>query len=46
VNGMGDILNLFWIFLLISVFLPMIQKRILDSRRLQAIHNFERQRGS
>ena len=45
-NGIGDILNLFWIFLLISFFVPMIQKRLLDTRRLQAIHNFERRRGS
>lgn len=43
---MGDILNFFIIILVISTFIPMIQKRLLDSRRLGLIHSFERKRGS
>ncbi|MHB1131450.1 MAG: SDH family Clp fold serine proteinase [Chloroflexota bacterium] len=43
---MGEIVNLFWVFLLISVFVPMIQKAILNSRRASAIRAFERRRGS
>lgn len=43
---MGDILNFFLILLVISSFIPMIQMRILDQRRLSLIHSLERRRGS
>lgn len=41
-----DIGNLFLIFLLISSFQPFLQRRIIESRRLGMLQNFERKRGT
>ena len=41
-----NFINLFFIFLIISSVQPAIQRRIVESRRLNAIRNFEQQRGS
>ncbi|HIK53664.1 MAG TPA: hypothetical protein IGS37_00540 [Synechococcales cyanobacterium M55_K2018_004] len=41
-----DFLNLFWIFLIISSIQPLIQRRIVEFRRLYAIRAFEQKRGS
>lgn len=43
---MGDILSLFWMLLLIQVFVPMIQKRMLEARRQAAIRRLETVRSS
>ena len=39
-------LNLFFIFLIFSSIQPVIQRRIVESRRLRAIRGFEERRGS
>lgn len=39
-------ISLFFIFLILSSIQPAIQRRIVESRRLGAIRNFEQQRGS
>lgn len=41
-----NFINLFFIFLIISSVQPAIQRRIVESRRLNAIRTFEQQRGS
>jgi ClpP class serine protease len=41
-----DLLNLFWIFLVISSVWPMLQRRLLDMARIRAIQRLERLRGS
>jgi ClpP class serine protease len=41
-----NFINLFFIFLIISSVQPAIQRRIVESRRLNAIRSFEQQRGS
>jgi ClpP class serine protease len=41
-----DIGSLFLIFLLISSFQPFLQRRIVESRRLGMLQNFERKRGT
>jgi ClpP class serine protease len=41
-----NFINLFFVFLIISSVQPAIQRRIVESRRLSAIRNFEQQRGS
>jgi ClpP class serine protease len=41
-----NLFDLFWIFLVISSLQPVIQRRRIEFRRIQAIQNFERQRGS
>ena len=43
---MGDILNIIWILVLLQVFIPLIQKKFLDYRRLTAIRALEKKRGS
>ena len=40
------IISLFFIFLIVSSIQPAIQRRLVESRRLAAIHNLEQQRGS
>ena len=42
----GDILNLFWIRLLIQIFIPFIQKRMQAAARMSAIRAFEKKRQS
>ena len=39
-------LNLFFIFLIISSVQPIIQRRVIEARRLAAIRAFEERRGS
>ena len=41
-----NFINLFFIFLIISSVQPAIQRRVVESRRLNAIRTFEQQRGS
>lgn len=41
-----NFLNLFWIFLVFSSLQPVIQRRIVESKRVNAIRSFERSRGS
>lgn len=41
-----NFLDLFWIFLLISSLQPFLQKRRIESRRIQALRAFEQQRNS
>lgn len=38
--------DIFWIFIIISSLQPVIQKRVVASRRLAAIRDFEQKRGS
>jgi ClpP class serine protease len=38
--------DIFWIFLIISGLQPMLQKRTIESRRVQALKEFEQRRGS
>lgn len=41
-----NLFDLFWIFLVISSLQPVFQKRQLEARRVQALKEFEQQRGS
>jgi ClpP class serine protease len=41
-----SILDLFWIFFIVSSLLPAIQKRMLQAARLKLMRELERQRGS
>jgi len=43
---MDSLFNLFWLFFVVSALLPMVQKRLLEMRRLGLIHRIERMRGS
>jgi ClpP class serine protease len=43
---MGDFLNIIYILLLIQIFIPYIQRRMLVTRRLMAIRTLEQQRQS
>ncbi len=43
---MNDVLNFVWVIILLQVFIPMLQKRVLESRRQMAIRNLESKRGS
>jgi len=43
---MDNLFNLFWLFFMASALLPMLQKKLLEMRRLQLMHNIERKRGS
>ncbi|HWP35560.1 MAG TPA: ATP-dependent Clp protease proteolytic subunit [Thermodesulfobacteriota bacterium] len=40
------ILELFWLFLLVSAVQPLIRQRMLEANRLRLLARFERQRGS
>ena len=42
----SNLWNIFWIFLLISMIMPLIQKRMLDSERMKLIRQLESKRGS
>jgi ClpP class serine protease len=44
--SIGDILNYVWILILISFFMPLIQQRLLASRRLSTIQRMEKNRSS
>jgi ClpP class serine protease len=44
--NIGDILNFIWIIFLIQLFIPMLQKRMLDAQRQGAIRRLETKRGS
>jgi ClpP class serine protease len=41
-----DITNIIWLIFLLSTIQPLLQQRILLTRRIQAIHRLERRRGS
>lgn len=41
-----DLLNLFWVFIVLTTVLPMVQKWLLERARLGAIRELERARGS
>jgi ClpP class serine protease len=43
---MGDILNFVWVILLLQVFVPLLQQRLLAARRLGKIRAIEKKRGS
>ena len=44
--NIGDILNIVWILLLLQLFLPLLQKRMLTARRLSTIQSLEKKRQS
>jgi len=41
-----NVTTLLWLLIIISLFVPVFQRRMLGARRLQAIRNIEKQRGS
>lgn len=41
-----DLLNLFWIFIVITTVLPLVQRKLLEAARVRAIQRVERLRGS
>jgi ClpP class serine protease len=41
-----SITSVIWFLIILSLFIPVFQRRMLGVRRLQAIRNFEKQRGS
>jgi ClpP class serine protease len=41
-----SITTVLWFLIILSLFIPVFQRRMLGARRLQAIRNFEKQRGS
>jgi ClpP class serine protease len=43
---MGDFLNIIYILLLIQIFIPLLQRRMLVARRLMAIRSLEQKRNS
>jgi len=43
---MKDVWNLFWIFIIFISVMPLIQKKIMESRRLALIRKLEKKRGS
>jgi ClpP class serine protease len=43
---MGNLFNLFWLFFIVSAILPMLQKKLLEVKRLRLINSIERKRGS
>jgi ClpP class serine protease len=43
---MGSIGNLLWLLIAISIFVPVLQARLLDLTRLRSLRRLERQRGS
>ena len=40
------ILDLFWLFIIISAFAPLIQRRSLEAKRLSTLRRIEADRGS
>ena len=45
-DGSFNVVSLLWLLILFSVMIPVLQRRMLQGRRLQAIRNLEKQRGS
>ncbi|HEY9206519.1 MAG TPA: hypothetical protein VIO58_11430 [Candidatus Methanoperedens sp.] len=45
-GNISDILNIVWILLLISFFIPVMQKRLLAAKRFSTIQSMERKRAS
>ncbi len=45
-DSIGGMLNIFWIFLMISMLIPLIKKKFLDAARLKLIQTMEKKRGS
>jgi len=45
-TNISDILNIVWILLLLQFFLPLLQQRLLTSRRLSTIQSMEKKRQS
>jgi ClpP class serine protease len=43
---MGDIMNIFWILIMIQIFIPLIQKRMLMAKRLSTMRTIEKKRNS
>jgi ClpP class serine protease len=43
---MGEFMNIIWIIILIQIFIPLLQKRILAGRRLATMRNIEKKRAS
>jgi ClpP class serine protease len=44
--AMGEFMNIIWIIILIQIFIPLLQKRILAGRRLATMRNIEKKRAS
>jgi ClpP class serine protease len=45
-DGSINIISLLWVLVLFSLMIPVLQRRILQGRRLQAIRNLEKKRAS
>lgn len=45
-DGTFNVFSVLWLLILFSVMVPVLQKRMLQGRRLQAIRNLEKRRGS
>jgi ClpP class serine protease len=45
-DGTVNVTTLIWLLIIFSLFVPVLQRRMLVARRLQAIRNIEKQRGS
>lgn len=45
-ENINDFVNLAWILILISLFIPALQKRLLAARRLSTIQSIEKKRQS
>jgi ClpP class serine protease len=43
---MGDFMNIIWILILIQIFIPLVQKRILMYKRLKTMQSIEKKRQS
>jgi ClpP class serine protease len=43
---MSDILNILWIVIMIQIFIPLLQKRLLAAKRLSIMRNIEKKRQS
>nr|QNT35686.1 hypothetical protein HAHEADPM_00020 [uncultured Methanosarcinales archaeon] len=45
-DSIGGMLNIFWVFLMISMLIPLIKKKFPDAARLKLIQTMEKKRGS
>ena len=45
-DSIGGMLNIFWIFLMVSMLIPLIKKKFLDAARLKLIRTMEKKTGS
>src|SRR5262245_50273006 len=45
-RALMDFTNLLWFYIIFATLLPMLQRRLLEYQRLQALRDFEKQRGS